>query len=112
MAELSDPAVEALWKNVLDHWDEDKAHLAFIEACRERESLAEAAARYRGMAADRDRGPQAEKRLKSIVAIAMAQLEIARTPQTTVKRRAGSLALLVLLIAGTIGLLVYLGTGR
>lgn len=112
MSELSDPAVEALWKNVLDHWDEDKAHGAFLETCRERGKLAEAAARYRGMAGDRERGPDAERRLKSVLAIAMASLETARTPETTVKRRAGTLAVLVLLVAGTVGLLVYLSMVR
>jgi hypothetical protein len=112
VVELSDPAIEALWKNALDHWDEDKAHLAFLEACRERGKLAEAATRYRGMSADRDRGPEAEKRLKSIVAIAMAQLETSRSPETVVKRRAGSFAVLLLLIAGTIALIIYTVTIR
>lgn len=112
MTELSDPAIEALWKNALDHWDEDKAHVAFLEACRERGKLAEAAARYRGMSADRDRGPEADQRLKSILAIALAQMETSRTPEPVVKRRAGNLALLVMLIAATIGLLAYLAMGR
>ena len=112
MAELSDPAVEALWKNALDHWDEEKAHVAFIEACRESGRLAEAATRYRGMSGDRDRGPEAEKRLKGVLVIAMAQLEVVRTPEPVTKRRAGTVATLVLLVAGTIGLLVYLGIVR
>ena len=34
MAELTDPAIEALWKNCLDHWEEEKAHVAFVDACR------------------------------------------------------------------------------
>jgi hypothetical protein len=41
------------------------------------------------MAGDRDRdrdGPEAEKRLKAILAIAIASLEIARTPEPVVKR--------------------------
>jgi len=108
MVELSDPAIEALWKNALDHWDEDKAHIAFVEACRERGKLAEAAARYRGMSGDRDRGPEAEKRLKSILVIAIASLETARTPEPVVKRRATSLAVLVIMVAATIGLIVYI----
>ncbi|MBI3201185.1 MAG: hypothetical protein HYZ29_06540 [Myxococcales bacterium] len=112
MPELTDPAIEALWKNCLDHWDEDKAHVAFVEACRERGKLAEAGARYRGLAGDRDRGPEAEKRLKSILAIALATLEVARTPEPEVKRRATALAILVFLIAGTIGLIVYVSLIR
>jgi hypothetical protein len=106
----SDPALEALWKNALDHWDEDKAHIAFLEHCREHEKLPEAAARYRGMAGDRDRSEQAEKRLKGILVMAMASLETKRTPDAVVQRRAGSLVMIVLFIAATIGLLVYFGT--
>ena len=110
--ELSDPALEALWKNVLDHWDDDKAHAAFLEGCRSRGKLAEAATRYRGMAGDRERGAGAEKRLKSVLAIAMAELEVSRTPETTVKSHAGSLAVLVVLVAATLGLIVYVALVR
>ena len=112
MADLGDPAVEALWKNALDHWDEEKAHVAFIEACRESGRLAEAATRYRGMSGDRDRGPEAEKRLKGVLVIAMAQLEVVRTPEPVTKRRTGAITILVLLVAGTVGLMVYLGLAR
>jgi len=108
VAELSDPAIEALWKNALDHWDEEKAHIAFLEACRERGKLAEAATRYRGMAGDRDRGPEADKRLKGILAIAIASLEISRTPEPVVKRRASAVAILVVLVAATLGLMAYI----
>ncbi|MBK7578883.1 MAG: hypothetical protein IPI67_01640 [Myxococcales bacterium] len=112
MPELPDPAIEALWKNALDHWDEDKSHTAFLEACRERGKLAEAGARYRGMAGDRDRGPEAEKRLKAILAIAIASLEVTRTPEPVVKRRATALVILVVLVAATIGLMVYVTVVR
>lgn len=106
----SDSTLEALWKNALDHWDEDKAHTAFLEHCREHGKLAEAAARYRGMAGDRERSEQAEKRLKGILVMAMASLETARTPPEVTQRRAGSLVMIVLFVAATIGLLVYFGT--
>lgn len=112
MVELSDPAIEALWKNCLDHWDEEKAHIAFVEACRERGKLAEAGARYRGMAGDRERGPEAEKRLKAILAIAIASLEVTRTPQPEVKRQATALAVLVVLVAATVGLVAYIAIVR
>jgi hypothetical protein len=107
VTELTDPAIEALWKNALDHWDEDKAHTAFLEGCRERGKLAEAAARYRGMSGDHERGAEAEKRLKAVLAIAMATMEIARSPDPAVRRRASALAVLVVLVAATLGLMVY-----
>lgn len=109
---LVDSTLEALWKNALNHWDEDKAHIAFLEHCRESGKLAEAAARYRGMSGDREKGPEAEKRLKGILAMALAALETSRTPETVVQRRAGSLVMIVLFVAATIGLLVYFGTVR
>src|SRR5690606_27740328 len=28
-----DPAFEALWAHVLGHWEDDKAHVAFLEHC-------------------------------------------------------------------------------
>ena len=84
---MSDAAFEALWKNVLDHWDEDKAHGAFLEHCRHENQLAEAAARYRGMTGDRERGPSAQKRLQGVLVLAMAALESTRTAAPA-KRRA------------------------
>jgi len=63
---MADAAFEALWKNVLDRWDEERAHGAFLEHCQVSDQLAEAAARYRGMKGDRERGAIAEKRLAGL----------------------------------------------
>src|SRR5215216_2807656 len=112
MNELSDPTLETLWKNVLDHWDDDKAHALFLEACRERGKLAEAGLRYRGMSGDRERGPGAEKRLKSVLAIAMAELEVSRTQDAPTPGRAGSLLMLTMFVVGTLGLIAYLAMAR
>ncbi len=43
---MSDPTLEALWKNVVDNWDNDSAHAQFLQHCQSTEQLAEAAARY------------------------------------------------------------------
>lgn len=106
---MSDSALEALWKNVLDNWDDDKAHGAFLEHCQRSDQLVEAAVRYRGMKGDRERGPVAEKRLQGVAMLAMAQLEASRsTPGEPRSRWAPvTLALIFLLIA--LGLLLYLG---
>lgn len=108
MSEMSDPGLEVLWKKALDDWDDDAAHVAFIEYCRVHDRLPEAAARYRGMAGDRERGPSAEKRLKALLALAMAQLETMRSPQAEARSRGRALAMIVLFLAGTLGLLAYL----
>lgn len=110
--DVSDPALEALWKKVLDDWDNEAAHGAFLEYCQSSGRLVEAAVRYRGMAGDHERGPSAEKHLKSVLALAMAQLETLRSPRPERRSRAGSIALILLFIGGTLGILAYLATSR
>ncbi len=109
---MSDPAFEALWKHVLDHWDDDRAHGAFLELCQRNGMLAEAAARYRGMTGDRERSESAKKRLNAVALLAMATLEASRTPAPQVKRQAGALVLVLFFLAATLALLAYLVTSR
>jgi hypothetical protein len=109
---MADSALETLWKHALDHWDSEAAHRAFLEHCQKTEQLVEAAVRYRGMKGDHARGPVAERKLTAITALAFAQLESARTPERPKRSRAMSFVLIVLFIAGTLGLLAYLGPPR
>ena len=109
---MTDAAFEALWKHVLDHWDEDKAHSAFLEHCRNAGQLAEAAARYRGMTGDRDRGLSAQKRLQGVLVLAMAALESTRTARRETKSSTSGLLLIAFFVAATLGLLVLRYTGR
>ena len=67
---LLDEQRELLWKRVVDRWDDDAAHGVFLEYCQRSGSLSDAAARYRGMAGDRDRGPEAQRRLQAVVLLA------------------------------------------
>ena len=71
---MSDAALEALWKNVVDRWDDEHTHGAFLEHCQNTDQLVEAAVRYRGMAGDRERGDAAQKRLQGVAILAMAKL--------------------------------------
>ncbi len=109
---MGDPALDALWKNVLDRWDEDKAHAAFLDYCQRSDQLAEAATRYRGMTGDRDRGPSAQKRLGAITALALARLEASRSAAPPPRGRALGVLLVVFFVFGTAGLLFYLYSGR
>ncbi len=104
----SDPNLELLWKKVVDDWDNDKAHALFLEHCRATGALPEAAARYRGMAGDRERGPTAEKRLSAVLALALAQLETLRSPPAEQKKHARGLVWVLLFIAGIVALSIYL----
>lgn len=105
---MADAAIEALWKNVLDHWQDERAHGAFLEHCQASDQLAEAAARYRGMKGDRDRSAEAEKRLTGITIVALAKLHASRSPVTRPERRAGLWLLVVGLGLAAAGLLAYL----
>ncbi len=105
---MGDPAFEALWKNVLDRWDEERAHGAFLEHCQATDQLAEAAARYRGMKGDRERGAVAEKRLGGIAIVALAKLEATRSRPRAPASRTGALLLATAFGLATIGLLAYL----
>jgi hypothetical protein len=105
---MADAALEALWKNALDHWDEERAHGAFLEHCRATDQLAEAAARYRGMKGDRERFAVAEKRLAGVAIVALAQLEASRSPPRKARWRIGTLFLATIFGLATVALLSYL----
>src|SRR4051794_4111641 len=96
---MVDAAFEALWKSVLDRWDDERTHGAFLEYCQASDQLAEAAARYRGMKGDRDRSAVAEKRLSGIAIVAIAKLHATRSPAGRPARRIGGL-----IAAGCFGL--------
>lgn len=108
---MVDAAFEALWKSVLDRWDEDRAHGAFLEYCQATDQLAEAAARYRGMTGDRDRSAAAEKRLAGIAIVALAKLHATRSPPRP-GRRTGALVLAGCFGLAAAGLLAYLISTR
>ena len=76
---MSDSTLEALWKNVVDHWENDAAHATFLQHCQSTEQLAEAAARYAGMRGDRDRGTVAQKRLEAVTVLATSSMIAMRT---------------------------------
>jgi hypothetical protein len=108
----SESHLETLWKHVLDHWDEEAAHRAFLEHCRVQDALVEAAVRYRGMKADRTKGPLAEKKLAAIAMLAMTKLEVLRTQERPRRIPAVGIALVVAFLGATFGLLAYLARVR
>lgn len=107
-----DATVEALWKRVLDAWDDDARHAAFLDYCQRSDRLVDAAVRYRGMTGDRDRAQTAEKKLKAVALLAMTRLEVARQAERRTPSRAGSYTLIGFFVVATLGLLAYLGLGR
>jgi hypothetical protein len=109
---MIDSALETLWKNALDHWDDEAAHRAFLEHCRHHDRLVEAAVRYRGMMGDHARGDLAEKKLAVITALALTRLESARTPDRRKQSRVLGYVLIAFFIVASLGLLAYLGPLR
>ena len=109
---MADLAFDALWKNVLDRWDDDRAHGAFLEHCQATDQLAEAAARYRGMKGDRERSAVAEKRLAGVAIVALAKLEATRTQPRHSRSRTGALVVASAFGLATVALLAYLMLSR
>ncbi|HEX4338569.1 MAG TPA: hypothetical protein VH062_21840 [Polyangiaceae bacterium] len=105
---MSDPVLEVLWKKVLDDFDDDRSHERFIEHCQATRQLLEAAVRYRGMAGDHARGAQAERRLSSVAALALAGLETTREPERHWATFAVRVFLILLFLGGSIALLFSL----
>ncbi len=105
MAPLADPTLETLWKHVLDHWDNDRAHGAFLEHCQATDQLVEAAVRYRGMTGDRARGELANKRRKGVTRLARANRETPRTTPPPSRKTLGQLLLIAFFLLATVGLL-------
>lgn len=103
-----DPTLEALWKRVLDDWDDEARHSAFLDYCQQTERLVDAAVRYRGMTGDRTRAEIAEKKLKTVTLLAMARLEVARRSDRGAAPRRLGYALLAFFVVATLGLLAYL----
>jgi hypothetical protein len=109
---MADAAFEALWKSVLDRWQDERAHGAFLEYCQATDQLAEAATRYRGMKGDCERSAVADKRLAGIAIVALAKLHATRSPTVRSGRRVGSLMLAGCFGLAAVGLLAYLAMTR
>lgn len=112
MSGAPDPALEALWKRVVESWDDEAAHAAFLEHCRRSEGLVEAAVRYRGMVGDHARSAGAKKKLDAVLLLAMAELEVSRPRERKSASHAASYALIAFFVVATIGLLAYSGALR
>lgn len=103
------PAFEALWAHVLEHWQDDKAHLAFLEHCQAHDQLPPAAKRYRELGQSQEHQAQAARQLNAITLLALARLERERSGPIVAKRQAGRLVALIFLVAMATSLLIFYG---
>lgn len=76
----NDRVLEALWKRVLEAWDDDRTHAAIIDHALRSQSLPDLASRYRGLVEDAEKGELAKKKLDAIVVAATNLLFSQRTP--------------------------------
>lgn len=103
------PAFEALWAHVLEHWEDDKAHLAFLEHCQAHDQLPPAARRYRELSDSAAHQTQATRQLNAITLLALARMERTRSGPIFAKRQAGRLVALIFLVAMATSLLIFYG---
>jgi hypothetical protein len=82
MEERPDATFEALWKRVLDDWDDDRPHAALLEHAVRTAMLPELAGRYRALSADAKRGERAKKKMEAVVIAATHMLVSQKTPRT------------------------------
>jgi Lon protease-like protein len=88
----ANPVTEALWLKVLEDFESDKAHQAFLTHCRDADVLPEAARRYsqRKNTLNESQSEEREaidKRMAAIALLAMSQLEERRTPPNSRAKR-------------------------
>lgn len=79
--EVNDPVLDALWKRVLEAWDDAAAHRALLEHALREQLLPEIAGRYRALAEDAEKGAVAKRQLDRIVAAATELLLSMKTPK-------------------------------
>ena len=80
LGDSPDAIMEALWKRVLEAWEDDKPHQAALAYALQTERLPDIAGRYRKLLDDAEKGPKAKKRIDAIVMAATQLLMATKTP--------------------------------
>lgn len=80
IGEMPDAVFNALWKRVLEAWEDEKPHELALSYALEHEMLPEIAGRYRKLFDDPDRGARAKKKVDGIVVAATQMLMATKTP--------------------------------
>jgi hypothetical protein len=103
-----DRALVALWEQVLERFDQESTHGAFLAACDEKKNLAFAATRYRKVKDEGDEAKtlEADRQLEKITALAFSQMETFRTAPKEHRRVITIIAAIVSFVL--VGFCVYL----
>lgn len=78
-----DVVFDALWKRVVENWDDDKPHQAILKFAIDTERMPDLAGRYRKLRDDPDRAARAQKKIDGIVIAATQMLMSMKTPPRT-----------------------------
>lgn len=79
----TDAVFDALWKRVLEAWDEDKPHQAALQYALEHGMLPEIAGRYRALKDDPAKSARAQRKIDGIVVAATQMMLATKTPPRT-----------------------------
>jgi hypothetical protein len=69
-----DDPLAVAWSTLLDRWDDDAGHKAFVALATSLQRLPEAARRYRALVDDPSRGARAKRGVDAVLAAAMATM--------------------------------------
>lgn len=108
----ADPTLELLWGKVVERWDDEAVHRAFLEHCQATDRLIEAAVRYRGLSEDEQRADLAQQQLKRVSVLALAKLERDRSEPVRARPDWPKLLLTTVFLFGSGWLLFYLLQSR
>ncbi len=81
--ETDDVLFDKLWERVVEAWDDEKVHGAFLDYAIRAQKLPDAAGRYRGLKDDPEKAERAKKKLDGIVLAATQMLMSMKTPPRT-----------------------------
>jgi hypothetical protein len=73
--------LEALWKRVIEDWEDEKTHAALLQHAVRVGALPEIAGRYRTVASDPTKAEVAQKKINGIMAAATEMLMSMKTPR-------------------------------
>ncbi len=76
-----DAVLDALWRRVVEGWDDDAVHAAILQHAVRSERLPDLAGRYRALADDPAKSHVAKKKLDGIVVAATQMLMSMKTPK-------------------------------
>ena len=101
-----DAVFQALWKRVIEAWDDDKPHQAALSYAIDKEMLPEIAGRYRKLMEDPEKSARAKKKIDGIV-IAATQMLLATKTEPREKVPWQWTASVALVMAVVIAFLAY-----